>query len=298
MNQGIRGPGTSQTSGVPSIDNQLISPKVSYTPREKRGALNRHAVQRSVSTRDLIGMGAIGGLVGGTLAGVVTSGADFPWIRVAATSAIGATVFALGTAASVRPTTPLANAEAKLTKAEQDRACLLGRDIDNPAREFGPNEIYTIKRLSERYRQSWRTFKLLWDVLYSPDSQGNYDIFLHEIIEKFPDGLVNRQAINEIHEQMAGVNSLEEAMSLKKFKDLARHHSLAPFTCTELGLLMFTYAKITLDARNLPGGATPYSLYQSLCWDKYESFKTRLAQDESLLINDIRVLRAIADEQR
>ena len=298
MNQGISGPGTSQTSGVPNIDNRLIGPKVSYTPREKRGALNRHADQRSVSTWDLIGMGAIGALVGGTLAGVVTSGADFPWMRVAATSAIGATVFVLGTAASASPTTPLANAEAKLTKAERDRECLLGRDIDNPAREFGPNEIYTIKRLSERYRQSWRTFKLLWDVLYSPDSQGNYDIFLDEIIKKFPDGLVNRQAINEIHEQMAGVNSPEEAMSLETFKDLARHHSLAPSTCTELGLLMFTYTKIMLDARNLPGGATPHSLYQSLCWDKYESFKTRLALDESLLAKDIRVLRAIADERR
>lgn len=298
MNQGISGPGTSQTSGVPSIGNQLFGPKVSFTPREKRGAFNRHTVQRSVSTRDLIGMGAIGGLVGGTLAGIVTSGADFPWMRVAATSAIGATVFALVTAASVRPTTPLANAEAKLARAEQDRECLLGRDIDNPAREFGPNEIYTIKRLSERYCQSWRTFKLLWDVLYSPDSWANYEIFWGEIIEKFPDGLVNRQAINEIHEQMAGVNSLEEAMSLEAFKDLARHHSLAPSACTELALLMFTYTKIMLDAMNLPGGATPYSLYQSLCWDKYESFKTRLAQDESLLINDIRILRAVADEQR
>ncbi len=297
MNRGISGPGTPRASGVPSIDNQLIGPKVSYTPREKRGALNRHTVQRSVSTRDLIGMGAIGALVGGTLAGV-TSEADFPWMRVAATSVIGATVFVLGTAASARPTTPLANAEAKLTRAEQDRECLLGRDIDNPAREFGPNEIYSIKRLSERYCQSWRTFKLLWDVLYSSESRGNYDIFLDEIIKKFPDGLVNRQAINEIHEQMAGVNSLEEAMLLEKFKDLTRHHSLALSTCTELGLLMFTYAKIMLDAKNLPGGATPYSLYQSLCWDKYESFKTRLAQDESLLINDIRILRAVADEER
>ncbi|WP_257266815.1 hypothetical protein, partial [Endozoicomonas sp. ONNA2] len=43
-----------------------------------------------------------------------------------------------------------------------------------------------------------------------------------------------------------------------------------------------------------PHGATPQELYQSVCREKYEYFKTRIAEDESRLINDIAIVRSIA----
>lgn len=60
--------------------------------------------------------------------------------------------------------------------------------------------------------------------------------------------------------------------------------------------LLFNYAKLILanveaDSR----GAVPQELYQSLCREKYEYFKMRIAEDESRLLNDIAILRTIAD---
>lgn len=297
MNQGISELGTSQASGAPSIDNRSISPRASYTPREKRGALNRHTViQRDISIRDLIGMGTVGGLVGGTLAGVVKSGADFSWMKVAATSAIGATVFVLGTVASARQNTPLENAEAELIQTEKDRLYLLRRYTNNPAHEFGANEIYTIKRLSERYQMPWRTFKLLWDVLYEPGSQVDYDNFLHEIFSKFTDQQVNYQRIHEIHEQMACTNSIKEVMQLETFQELTRRHSLG--TRNELAELMFTYTRLTLSDKNRPGGETPQSLYQRFCREIYAHLKYRIYSARDRALNDIDILRSMANEQR
>lgn len=300
MNQAISEPGTSQASGLTRIQRQSIGPKESYTPGEKRRALSRHTVtSRDTSTRNLVVMGAIGTLAGGALAGVAGSGADFSWMRVAATGALSAALSVLGTVVSARQKTPLENARAELRQTEEDRLCLISKDVDNPAHEFDANEIYTIKRLSERYPISLPTLKPLWDVLYSPDHQGDFDhFFLCEIFSRFSDRDVSCREIVDVHEQMADTKSLAEAMLLKTFKDLIRDHFIGPTTRNELAELMFTYTRLTPDANNGPGGATPHSLYQSLCREAYLRFRLSIDHAQARALNDVDVLLAMANEQR
>lgn len=298
MNQGISEPSTSQASRLSSIQRQSIGPRESFTPGDKRRALSRHTVtSRDKSARNLMVMGTIGTLMGGTLGCVAGSGADFSWMRVAATSALGATVFVLGTVACAREKTPLENAWAELRQTEEDRLCLIKKDIGNPAHEYDANEIYTIKRLSERYPISLPTLKPLWDVLYSPDNQGSYDIFLSEIFSRFSDRDVNNQEIGEVLEQMADTKSLAEAMLLKTFKDLIRDHFIGPTTRNELAELMFAYTRLALGAENHLEDATPHSLYQSLCRKAYLHFRLSIDHAQCRALDDVDILRAMANEQ-
>ena len=60
--------------------------------------------------------------------------------------------------------------------------------------------------------------------------------------------------------------------------------------------LLFNYAKLILaNVKADPRRAVPQELNQSVCREKYEYFKMRIAEDESRLLNDIAIRRAIAD---
>lgn len=297
MNQGISEPLTSQASGVSSIHRQLIGPQESYTPEEKRRVLNRHTVTNILTQKNRV-MRAFGSLVGGTLAGAAGSGADFSRMRVAASRAIGGTAFVLGTVASAKQKTPLENARAELIQTEEDRLCLIRRGIDNPEHEFDANEIDTIKRLSKRYQISLPTLKPLWNVLYSPDNQGDFDHFFQgEIFSKFSDRQVDHQEVVEVHEQMADTKSLAEAMRSQAFQNLIRDHFIVSTTRDELANLMFTYTRLVLGAGNFPGGATPHSLYRSLCQEAYAYFRLSIAEAQGRAQFDVDVLRTMANEQ-
>ena len=171
MNQGISDSSKtdiSQAAGTSGTSSELYRPIKSYTPEEKSGVLGRHTVApQKLSMSELSGMGALGGLVGATLGGVAKSTTDCSWTTIAATSVIGATIFVSGTVVSNKPLTPLEHAEAELIQTQEDKKCLIKRDIDNPLRTYDASELYTIKRLSERYSVSWQLFKILWEVLNS-----------------------------------------------------------------------------------------------------------------------------------
>ncbi|WP_257284565.1 hypothetical protein [Endozoicomonas sp. SESOKO1] len=303
MNQGISESikaETSQASLTSGASSQLSSSQASFSPGEKLGALGRHSVSpQQVSTGELIGIGALGGLVGATLGYVVKSANRCPWTTVAATSAVGATVFALGTAMDARSVTPLEHAEAELMQTQDDKECLLKRDIDNPVREYDKKEIYTIKRLSERYGESWLTFRLLWEVLYTERFQSDYEDFLDEFFSQLMNLHVGRREINDIVTAMKATDSLEVARELPAFQKLTERSYILSTTHDEIARLMFTYSRLLLanDNVNDHRGAKAYELYQTLCLEKYESLKIRIALDESRLIEDIRILRAMAEEK-
>lgn len=298
-NDSFPGAGPSRASGSQATGSQLYSPKQGYTPEEKHAVLGRHTVTRqNVSTAQLVGMGAAGGLVGATLGGVSRATTGCSWTTVAALGAVGAATFVLGTAASAR-TTPLAHAESELAQTEDDKACLLKRDFDNPDKKFDSSELYTIKHLSERYGKSWAFFKLLWDVLYMPRFQGDYENFLVEIFSQLLERKVHRQDIEDILKEMITTDSLAAAKALPVFQTLLRRHPcLFPETHDELARLMFNFSRLILAAVGDPRGTTPYDLYQTICRERYESFQIRIAEDESRLLDDILILRAIAEEDK
>lgn len=290
---------TAQAPGTASTCSQLFPPKKGYTPEEKHGVLGRHTVSRqSLSTAQLVGMGAMGGLVGATLGHVVKSANNGSWTTVVAIGGIGAATFALATLASARPITPLEHAEAELLQTQDDKACLLKRDIDNPVRKYKANEIYTIKRLSERYGEPWHLFKLLWEVLFSQHFKADYEACRDAICSRLMELHVGQREIDYIVQQMTGFDSIEDARQLPSFKILTDHIYIAATTHDEIAQLMFAYSRLLLAHNKMPRGARPCELYQTLCLEKYESFKIRLAEDESRLIEDIRILRAIAEEEK
>ena len=97
---------------------------------------------------------------------------------------------------------------------------------------------------------------------------------------------------------MKGTYSLAEAKALPRFQLLLKRPYL-PIPANlheEIAQLLFNYAKLLLaNVKADPRGAVPQELYQSVRWEKYEYFKMRIAEDESRLLNDIAILRAIAD---
>ena len=105
------------------------------------------------------------------------------------------------------------------------------------------------------------------------------------------------QEVLEVHEQMADTKSLAEAMCSQAFQNLIRDHFIVSTTRDELANLMFTYTRLVLGARNLPGGATPHSLYQSLCQEAYAYFRLSIAEAQGRTQFDVDVLRTMANEQ-
>ena len=142
------------------------------------------------------------------------------------------------------------------------------------------------------------TFQLLWDVLSTERFQTNYQDFLEEIVKTLEGyGLIDYE-INTLVRRMKGTYSLAEAKALPRFQLLLKRPYL-PIPANlheEIAQLLFNYAKLLLaNVKADPRGAVPQELYQSVRREKYEYFKMRIAEDESRLLNDIAILRAIAD---
>ena len=294
--------GTSQPSDSPSLGSQLYKPKEGVTLKEKRSALLRHAVtSHPVSRLELVGMGVIGGLVGATFGALAHTNRGYSWRTVVTTTAIGATTFAL-LASSNRSKTPLQHALSELDQTQKDKECLLNRILDNPDHKYEDDEIYTFKRLSERYGESWQTFKLLWDVLYTKQYQGNYFGFLDNFYTILRKHLkTTRKIFDDVLMKMALTDSLAEAKELPELQNLLRS-----IPCIfikdrdELPRMMFTYSRLLLSSsgEDVERGATPYEAYQTLCREKYEHFQNRITEDEHRLLEDIRILRAIEEEEQ
>ena len=293
--------GTSQPSDSPSLGSQLYKPKEGVTLKEKRGALLRHAVtSHPVSRLELVGMGVIGGLVGATFGALAHTNRGYSWRTVVTTTAIGATTFAL-LASSNRSKTPLLHALSELDQTQKDKECLLNRILDNPDHKYEDDEIYTFKRLSERYGESWQTFKLLWDLLYTKQYQGNYVGFLYDFDTMVMEQPATRREINEILAEMVCIDSLAEAKESPELQNLLRRiHTEKKNHHDELARMMFIYSRLILSNRgeDVYRGATAYEAYQTLCREKYDDFRNRITEDERRLLEDIRILRAIEEEDQ
>ena len=294
----------SRTSTSKLSDSQRLGSqryKLEVAQMERRGVMLRHAVtSHPVSRLELVGMGAMGamgGLVGATFGALAHTTNCYSWGAVAAISAIGATTFTL--LASTQSKTPLQHAQSKLDQTQKDKECLLKRIVDNPDLNYGAGELYTFKHLSERYDESWETFKLLWDVLYTKKYQGNYENFLCTFSSKIRRGFT-REESDKIVELIKYCDSLAEAKKVPEFHEVLKRIDLRQPLCKDLPRLMFTYSKLLLSnsGTDVYRGATANDAYQALCQEKYEYFKNRLVADERRLLEDIGILRAIAEEDR
>ena len=287
---------TSKISDSQRLGSQRY--KLEVAQIERRGVMLRHAVtSHPVSRLELVGMGAMGGLVGATFGALAHTTNCYSWGAVAAISAIGATTFTL--LASTQSKTPLQHAQSKLDQTRKEKECLLKRIADNPDHNYGADEIYTFKRLSERYRESWETFKLLWDVLHTKKYQGDYVEFLNTFSMRIRREFT-REESDKIVERIKYCDSLAEAEKVPEFYEVLKRIDIRQPICSDLAQLMFTYSKLILSnsGTDVYRGATAYDAYQALCQEKYEYFKNRLIADERRLLKDIGILRAIAEEER
>ena len=133
---------------------------------------------------------------------------------------------------------------------------------------------------------------------YTERFRTNYQDFLEEIVKTLEGyGLINYE-MNTLVRRMKGTYSLAEAKALPRFQLLLKRPYL-PIPANlheEIAQLLFNYAKLILaNVKADSCGAVPQELYQSVCHEKYQYFKMRIAEDESRLLNDITILRAIAD---
>ncbi len=286
--------GTSQIGASDRESGSEVTPE----KREQQAVLGRHTVNRTdVSALDLIGIGIMGGVAGAAVGGIAKAVAGCSWKTVAWIGGAGVTAFVLGTHASVRPMTPLEHAKQELVEVGKDKGRLLERELDNPHYQFTGKEIYTIKLLSEKYKESCETISLLWSGIYSPTFRGDFLAFLQEILVALCKHRLGKDDIIMIIEKMEDTNSQDEAMALPEFQRLPISTDTYTNAREELARVMFTYSRILLAANDDPRGVTAYDLYQNLCREKYADFKARIEADESRLENDIRILQAMAEQQ-
>ena len=154
--------GISRASGSRSGDSFFNPDKKIYSFEEKRGALGRHTVARQkISPTKLLGLSSAGGIAGATLGEAAQLATGCSWTTVAAMSAIGSATFLTVARASNKPVAPLDNARSELAETKSYRSLLELRYTNDPDQQFDEDEIYTMQRLSERYKEPIVTFKLL-----------------------------------------------------------------------------------------------------------------------------------------
>lgn len=286
------------STGLVSASDHQSGSGIDSEKREQQAVLGRHTVKRTdVSALDPIGIGVMGGVAGAAVGGVVKAVTGCSWKTVAWIGGAGVTAFVLGTQASVRPITPLEHAQQALAKLRKDKGRLLEKALDNPHYQFTGREIYTIKLLSERYKESWETISLLSAGIYSSKLRGDFEAFLQEIFSALCQHGLSKDHVIRIIEKMEDTNSLAEAMALTEFQALRVSTDTYTNAREELARVMFTYSRILLAAGENPRGVTAYDLYQNLCREKYGDFKARIEADENRLENDIRILQAMAEQQ-
>ena len=293
--------GISRTSGSRSGDNYFY-PKKIYTLEEKRGALRRHTTARQeISQVNLLGLGSAGGIAGAALGEAARVATGCSWTTVAAMSVIGSATSLVVARASYKPVAPLDNARSELVETLSYRSLLDLRYTNDPDQQFDEDEIYTMQRLSERYKEPIVTFKLLWELHFTLRFENNYALFLTEIfrqlrIQKLGDDEFKIIALKI--GRMVKTHTLEDVKSIPEFQRLSKRSDIPPQNHDDIARLIDTLSRtLASNDLNKPRGLDTYNLYQNLCREMYEFFKVRIAEDERQLIEDIRILTAIEKEK-
>ena len=293
--------GISRTSGSRSGDN-YFNPKKIYTLEEKRGALRRHtAARQEISPANRLGLSSAGGIAGAAFGGAAQAATGCSWTTVAAMSATGSATFLAVARASNKPVAPLDNARSELVETISYRSLLDLRYTNDPDQQFDEDEIYTMQRLSERYKEPIVTFKLLWELHFTLRFENNYALFLTEIfrqlrIQKLGDDEFKIIALKI--GRMAKTHTLEDVKSMPEFQRLSKRSDIPPQNHDDIARLIDTLSRtLASNDPNKPRGLDTYNLYQNLCREMYEFFKVRIAEDERQLIEDIRILTEIEKEK-
>ena len=292
--------GISRASGSRSGDN-FFNPKKIYTLEEKRGALGRHTVARQkISPANLLGLGSAGGIAGAALGETAWVVTGCSWTTVAAMSAIGSATFLAVARATNKPMAPLDNAMSELAELVSYRSALDFRYTNNPDQQFDEDEIYTMKVLSERYKEPIVSFKLLWDLHFTSRFENDHELFLKGIFkELLIQKLSNREIMMLILQisEMAKTHTSEDVKSLPAFQRLSKRSDIPPQNHDDIARLIDIFTIMLEPNDPKPRGLDTYNLYQNLCREKYEFFKFRITEDERQLTEDIRILNALEKEK-
>ena len=291
--------GISRASGSRSGDN-FFKPKV-YTLEEKRRALGRHTVARQkISPANLLGLGLAGGIAGKALGEAAWVATGCSWTTVAAMSAIGSATFLAVARAINKPMAPLDNAMSELAELVSYRSVLDFRYTNNPDHQFDEDEIYTMRDLSEYYKEPIVSFKLLWDLHFTSRFENDYKHFLKGIYKELHVQKLSNEEIMDIGfkiRKMAKTHTSEDVKALPEFQRLSKRSDIPPQNHDDIARLIDIFT-IMVDSNDpKPRGLDTYNLYQNLCREKYEFFKVRIAEDERQLKEDIRILNAIEKEK-
>ncbi len=264
---------------------------------ERQAALGRHTVdQRNVSTGYLVGMGAVGGVASAALA----SAAGCTWKTVALSGAAGASILALGAHTHAERMTPLEHAQYELAQTRADKEYLLAKqaEMEKPDYRLSGDEIMTVRQMANKYDESYDSLWILWAGLFSPYYRNNEKEFLKEIHRTLNERGVSMDQIVDVVRSMTDLKTIKEARALRNFRNLTADLHMSETAKDELVEIMFAYNKIIMAEQGYAGGLSTESLYQSRCQEKLDHFKARLDKDERRLESDIRILQAMAEQQK
>ena len=293
--------GISRAFGSRSGDGFCNPNKKNYTFEEKRVALERHTVARQkISPANLLGLVSTGGIAGAALGEAAQLATGCSWTTVAAMSAIGSATFLAVARAINKPMAPLDIAKSELAETLSCKSVLDSRYTNDPDQRFNEDEIYTMKALSEHYREPIVSFRLLWDLHFTSRFENNQALFLVGIsTELLIQKLSNEEIMNIVIKiiEMPKTHTLEDVKSLPEFQRLSKRSDIPPQNHDDIARLIDTLTRMADSNDPNPRGLEAYNLYQNLCREKYEFFKIRIAEDERQLIEDTRILTEIEKEK-
>ena len=293
--------GISRAFGSRSGDGFCNPDKKNYTFEEKRVALERHTVARQkISPVNLLALGSAGGIAGAALGEAAQVATGCSWTTVAAMSAIGSATFLAVARAINKPMAPLDIAKSELAETLSRKSVLNSRYTNDPDQQFNEDEIYTMKALSEHYREPIVSFRLLWDLHFTSRFENNQALFLVGIsTELLIQKLSNEEIMNIVIKiiEMPKTHTLEDVKSLPEFQRLSKRSDIPPQNHDDIARLIDTLTRMADSNDPNPRGLDAYNLYQNLCREKYEFFKIRIAEDERQLLEDIWILTEIEKEK-
>ena len=293
--------GISRAFGSRSGDGFCNPDKKNYTFEEKRVALERHMVARQkISPANLLGLVSSGGIAGAALGEAAQLATGCSWTTVAAMSVIGSATSLAVARASNKPETPLDNAKSKLAETIQYRSLIDLRYTNYHDHQYNEDEIYTIKKLSERYKEPIVTFKLLWDLHFTSRFENDYTLVLKGIFTELRTLNLSDKEIMFISlkiRKMPKAHATEDVKAMPAFQHLMKRSDIPPKNHDDIARLIDTINTLVETDDPKPKGLHAYNLYQVLCREKYEFFMVRIAEDERQLIEDIRILTEIEKEK-
>ena len=294
--------GISRAFGSRSGDGFCNPNKKNYTFEEKRVALERHtAARQKISPANLLGLVSAGGIAGAALGEAAQLATGCSWTTVAAMSAIGsATSLAVARASNI-PKAPLDNAMSELAEITSYRSLIDLRYTNYHDHQYNEDEIYTIKKLSERYKEPIVAFKLLWDLHFTSRFENDYTLVLKGIFTELRTLKLSDKEIMFISlkiRKMPKAHATEDVKSMPAFQYLmSKRSDIPPKNHDDIARLIDTINTLVETDDPKPRGLNAYNLYQVLCREKYEFFMVRIAEDKRQLIEDIRILTEVEKEK-